>query len=396
MNKIVRDFMLAYNKVLSGIRYKSNGCIVFGEWLGQRANDNCLYLANYIQEHYPKYSLIWIANGTTDLSLLDDRIKRIEKDSIEGLSVVRGADVLIMNQGLSDFSDDEGFNISGPLKVNLWHGIAWKKIGIDSISDSDFLRNIEHKYQIQMKNADLYLASSEEFQEKMESAFLIKPDSFIHAGLPRNSIFYDINQLSIIRGKILKRLNRGNIKIIAYLPTFRDTNSTPFSFSQIEDLSFFSWLQSNHIYIIQKTHFAEIGNMKTGNSQILNINDISAQELMAASDMLITDYSSCFFDYLLLDRPIIHYLYDYDYYKNQDRGLYYSKEEVVCGAAPETIPDLIKAIKENLDNPSLYHDLRKKRKSKFLSYEDPDSCEIITKKIFEKVLRRRLGKECGV
>ena len=51
---------------------------------------------------------------------------------------------------------------------------------------------------------------------------------------------------------------------------------------------------------------------------------------MAASDILVTDYSSCFFDFLILDRPIIHFLYDYDYYKEKDRGLYYEKEGVIC------------------------------------------------------------------
>ena len=57
---------------------------------------------------------------------------------------------------------------------------------------------------------------------------------------------------------------------------------------------------------------------------------------LAAADMLITDYSSCFFDYLITNRPIIHYLYDYDYYVKEDRGVYYDVMDVVAGDTPKT------------------------------------------------------------
>lgn len=110
---------------------------------------------------------------------------------------------------------------------------------------------------------------------------------------------------------------------------------------------------------------------------------------MAASDMLVTDYSSCFFDYLLLDRPIIHYLYDYDFYKDKDRGLYYGKEEVVCGPAPETVPELVAAIREGIENPGLHRALRQARMRRFMTYEGPDSCE----RILQEILKRLEEKE---
>ena len=176
--------------------------------------------------------------------------------------------------------------------------------------------------------------------------------------------------------------------IIVYLPTFRDAHTKPFSFTDITDASFFTWLEENNIFILQKAHAAEICSFNTGNKRIISIDDISAQELMAASDMLITDYSSCFFDYLLLDRPVIHYIYDYDYYKTKDRGLYYDKKDVVCGSAPETEEELIKSIQENFEKPDLYHKLRMARKEKFMTYESSDSCEIITQRIFEELKKK--------
>ena len=105
--------------------------------------------------------------------------------------------------------------------------------------------------------------------------------------------------------------------------------------------------------------------------------------MLAAADVLITDYSSCFFDYLILDRPIIHYLYDYEYYVNSDRGVYYDLMDVVAGDTPKTIQELLTSIAENLKNPKLNHDLRNKRKGEFITYESEANSKIIYERIME-------------
>ena len=384
MNKIVRDLKLIVNRINNKITYKDNGYFVFGEWMGKRADDNCLYLANYIYAHYPEIPIAWVSSKTADLSLLDEHIERYDFSSNEGKLLVRNARVLIMNQGLVDFSESESFNVSMPLKINLWHGVAWKKIGYNGIPYSRGFRDVEHRFQICIRNADIFLAPSISYQVNFSKAFFIKESNFIKAGFPRNCMFYDKEHITKCKKKILELLN-DDAKIIVYLPTFRDSHTKPFSFMDIKDKLFFTWLEENNIYIIQKAHAAESTSFSSSNSHIINMLNISAQELMAASDMLITDYSSCFFDYLLLDRPIIHYLYDYDYYKNKDRGLYYEKEDVICGSAPETEEELIREIKENLEDPHRYHTLRMKRKEKFLTYESSNSCEIITQRIFREL-----------
>jgi CDP-glycerol glycerophosphotransferase (TagB/SpsB family) len=66
--------------------------------------------------------------------------------------------------------------------------------------------------------------------------------------------------------------------------------------------------------------------------------------LLLITDILITDYSSCYFDFTLLNRPIIHFVYDYDEYKNQDRGLYYDLEDVKGGYIVYEERQLVEAI----------------------------------------------------
>jgi CDP-glycerol glycerophosphotransferase len=111
---------------------------------------------------------------------------------------------------------------------------------------------------------------------------------------------------------------------------------------------------------------------------------------MAVSDMLITDYSSCFFDYLILDRPIIHYLYDYEYYENEDRGLYYRWQEVVGGDVAFDKDKLVELIKINMDNPMKEHNLRREKREKYMTYENEDSSEIIYQEIISLLKDKKL------
>src|SRR5699024_12745895 len=77
-----------------------------------------------------------------------------------------------------------------------------------------------------------------------------------------------------------------------------------------------------------------------------NYSDIS--ELYLVSDILITDYSSVFFDYANLKRPILFYTYDLEKYRNQLRGFYLDLDTEVTGPLLETPEDLLEAIK-NID-----------------------------------------------
>ena len=102
-----------------------------------------------------------------------------------------------------------------------------------------------------------------------------------------------------------------------------------------------------------------------------------SQVLLSMADYLITDYSSCLFDFLVTDRPIIQFLYDYDYYLNDDRGLYYSKEEMDCGHIVLTEQGM-KAVLEEVANSRI--DTSQKQialKQKMMTFESESNSECI-------------------
>ena len=394
-NIITRNIGWLCSKAKSHLYKRDNRLWVFGEWFGNRCCDNALYLANHLAQHHSELDLVWIAKSSADTSLLHPNVRRVEMGTPEALEVLHRAGVAVMNQGSNDFAAETNYYIDGAVNVNLWHGVPWKQIGIDVLHADSGLKKLYGYYLHILQRADLYLATSDDFKDIFHKKYFAKKDGVILSGYPRNSIFYDEQTVAGCREKALKQLQAANpsldsdVKIITYMPTFRDNTQEVFSFDQLaNDQRLREMLHKHNAVIVQRAHFVTNQRGTTqadgGFERITSLDGITSQELLAASDMLITDYSSCFFDFLMLDRPIIHHLYDYAYYANEDRGLYYKKEEVVCGDVSQNVDELLDHMETNLSEPGKEAQLRLARKEKFMTYECADCCE----KIYEAIQKR--------
>ncbi len=369
--------------ILSNFDKRNKKIWLFGEWFGKRCGDNSLYLANYVAQKHPDIHVFFAANKDTDLSLLDKRIKVIDRTSRKSIAVYRRAGVVVMNQGIQDFMDDPYNYFSGAVTVNLWHGVPWKKIFLDSSKNTSFLGKMIDRIAMVMTRSKYYLSLSEDFTRIIRNSTGVKDKNIIKSGYPRNSIFYDDEVIKTAKGRIIDALKKNGAdindktRLITYMPTFRDSGAPTFSFNEMDE-SFFEYLRTENIVLVEKNHFADINKMKDSiRNRVINLPDCNAPELLAASDMLITDYSSCFFDYLVLDRPIIHFIYDYEDYSTKDRGVYYSKDEVVCGDTAMDTRELFDSIKRNISDPNINQDLRNKRREVYITYENEDSCKQI-------------------
>lgn len=376
---------------------KRNPCIwVFGEWFGEKCYDNSLFMANYIAMNHPEIHVYWTSKKNIDLSLLDTRISCLVFGTEKAFSIYKIAGVVFMNQGLRDFSE-LGFDyFDGAIKINLWHGVMWKRIGHDGSKKDNLLYNLYKKINDYTFGSSYYLAVSEEYAKVCKSAFGADRRHIIRDGYPRNSVFYNKENLKNAKRQVIDILSNEtgyhwsyNTRIITYMPTFRDNVKEVFSCEELEkDEVFLNWLEDNNIVLLQKMHFItqkrETESIKLHKQKrIITFNKVSPQILLAATDLLITDYSSCFFDFLLLDRPIIHFLYDYNYYKDKDRGLYYESKNVVCGDIATDKTQLKDLLVENILNPEIRHELRMSRRKKYMTYETSKSCENIYKKVLK-------------
>ncbi len=372
---------------------------VFGEWFGKRCCDNCLYFANYVAEIHPELQFYWIAEPDTDTSALHPSIQVLLKDSQAARNILQVAAVGMVNQGLQDL-DSSGLNyLFGALTINFWHGVPWKFIFRDYDKGNKYrtLWAIYDRIFWKFRDVSIYLASSKEMHRIYQRSKGVPKDYCILAGQPRNSILYSETAQKRAREKVLTWIHESvpdisteTLKIITYMPTFRDNTALQFDFNELAHCNpFLDFIEKENVMILQKAHFVNqerVGkNHNSSVQRICYVDTLSAQVLLAASDMLVTDYSSCFFDFLITDRPIVHYLYDYDYYANDDRGLYYKQEEVVCGAVAMTPDGLVASIKEEFCNPQKNAALREERRKQYLDYESPDSMNAIHEFIMSRL-----------
>lgn len=375
---LITKFIYFFNK-------RNENLWVFGEWFGERCCDNCFYFANYVSQNHPEINVVWISKAQANLSKLDSRIVKYVSDSAKAIDVLKHAGVVFWTHSYGDLSTKPSFYISGALMVNLWHGLPIKKIQLDMPSSA--IHKMITRIRFALYGGKIYTVSSGVFSEIYHSAFACSKRNMIKTGSPRNTIFYNNSSISSSKNDLIKYINSSgrnlgkDTRIITYMPTFRDNNQYVFTFDELidnEDLCHI--LEENNAVIVQKLHFITLHRGDTENKTskyLVNLSDYNSQELLAASDILITDYSSCVFDFLMLNKPIIHFAYDYDYYSKNDRGVYFKMDDVACGDFVKTQKDLIKAINDNLINSQRNLELRKNRRDKYVEYETEDSCSVL-------------------
>lgn len=372
---------------------------VFGSWFGSKFTDNTKWLFLKVIYEYKTIDAVFITKDIQELEFINSiGGKALIYNSFIANYYVATADVVFMTHGFLDLSPI--YLIRRAYKVNLWHGVAFKKIGLDAETPCKKItiaQKLKKAIKSYWNSSDLYIAPSEEYASKIKSAFKTDDYKILKTGQPRNDLFFYANSKESPSRKdflIKAGVYNSNKRIISYLPTFRDRPDKVFDFDSInvEDLNKLNCiLEKNNALLVQKKHFIDnqrINKTENFNSNIISISQIDTSNLLLYSDLLITDYSSCYFDFLLLNRPVIHFVYDYEYYKSEDRGLYYDLNEVCGGKICYDINTLFTYLEEYLENPSLDSQQRNAVKNRFVSFEDGRS----SSKIIDYVIKIKYCK----
>ena len=239
---------------------------------------------------------------------------------------------------------------------------------------------------------DFFISPSKFCTEKFISAFnlkkLGKDNIIVEKGYPRNDYLFNYKKEDIDKIKKLLKLPKGK-KVILYAPTFRDNQHTSgvgytynlginFDKMQKELSKDYIILFRTHYFVSNSFDFSKYDKFIYDVSKYDDIND-----LYIISDLLITDYSSVFFDFANLKKPMIFYMYDLDDYKNNLRDFYFDLN-ILPGPIVKQEDDLIKEIK-NIDNyDELYHDKYIKFNEKFNYLDDGKSTERVVEVIFNE------------
>lgn len=366
-----------------GLVPKKRNRIVFGAWFGEKYDDNSKYLFEYVINNRTELDAKWItASRNVYNELANMNYPVLYSHNIKTYIYCLRAKYVITCTSSHDCGIVAFFPIFNKATfINLWHGIPLKKIMNDDkittkppqLKDKSIKTRLSN--QIQNITKDItkgryHIASSEYCKQIYISAFNTLPEKVLNLGQARNDYFYN-NSNNSIRNKYNGK------KIIVYMPTHRNEGKIMMDLHNQLDLERLNELcESNNAIFLIKKHFYHKNDPIIKDDEYKNIKEVTheiikSQELIAAADILITDYSSAYIDYLLLDRPIIFYAYDLDWYLSSDRELYldYCQDNIPGRICTDQF-ELVSEIENVLVNKDSFADLRKKMRNLYYSQEN--------------------------
>lgn len=283
-------------------------------------------------------------------AILDAGGMAVLQPSWLSLWLILRCDILVTD--MAEWFNYGAYQLSrGAKLIQIWHGAPLKHIELDvyrkRLSDMSLwmrpLLSLHKRFIGRYPNYDVVVATSQNFiVDAFSNSFNAK--RFIPCGYPRNDILLGWPQQNSVSDALLKvnvdenaikvvqRARENGKKICLYVPTFRKDLTDPFGGGlNLAGLSEFASLKN--ILIVLKQHPAMQG--RNSVSQYENLVEYGALKdvypAMIYCDILITDYSSIYFDFLLLDRPIVFFAPDLDDYLKNDRDMYFDYEKMTPG-----------------------------------------------------------------
>ena len=327
---------------------------VFGSTFGRRFADNPKYFYLYLYRNRPEgVRAVWITKNKEIVRFLsENQLEGYYLYSLKGVWYSLRAKVYLYD----NYSKDICYSLSGgAVKINLWHGIPLKKIQQDNIFDR--FRNPrsfrEKLYTIPRRISDekpshYVLSASAYCKGIFASAFRTK--KVLVTGYPRNDILLNDKTEAVLidsdKKAVEKIAARKDYRCILYMPTFRESEKKFFEVLELKE--FVSFLEKEKLLFCVKLHpksglQAEFAKLESRNIIIADPKG-DPYPLCKLADVLVTDYSSIYFDFLLTDKPMVFFPYDYEEYLSGSRELYFDYEEFTPGIKVRNQEELKKAL----------------------------------------------------
>lgn len=341
-------------------------------------------------EEYKEYKFIWAFKSVEKYNFLEKNrnTKVVKMNSKEYKKYLAKAKYWIFNYKIPDYLYPKKEQVF----VQCWHGTPLKRLGCDLEHFDNVLNTMEgmkKRYKIEASKFSYFISPSKFASEKFISAWNLKEigkeNIIIEEGYPRNDFLYNYTEQDVDKIKKELGIEKETRKIILYAPTYRsDQHETGVGYTYKEEVDF-SRLQEEigdkYIILFRPHYFiANSFDFEKYNGFVYNVSEIDdINELYIISDMLITDYSSVFFDYANLKRPMIFYMYDLEHYKDESNGFYIDLKELP-GNIVKTQEDLEKEILA-LDKNFVYDEKYKKFNEKYNYLDDGNASMRVVEKI---------------
>ncbi len=304
--------------------------IVFSNTNGKRGYGcNPKYIAEELIRQNLDYELVWLVDKKSkqvNFSEFPKQIKLVHYKSKDALKELATAKFWVDNQAKYQHVNKGLEKKDEQIYIQTWHGsMGIKKVGDDTKTFSGKIT-----FEKEAKMID-YLISNSCYETEVFKRRFWNNGKILRFGHARNDIFFmPKEELQKIQHKIYELYNiKKDTKILIYAPTFR--HGRP-GYNDCYALDYFRILETcekkyNCNFVIFTRLHHEMKNLNIPKSDkiidVTRYGDI--QELMSVSEIMISDYSSCMFDFMLSKRPCFIFASDLDYY-NKTQGFYYPLE----------------------------------------------------------------------
>lgn len=382
---------------LSFLIPRSRKIWIFDSWKGTRFADNAKYFFLYTTEHQKQITAVWLTKSPEVLrDLRKVGYKAYLVNSFGGLYYTLRAKIFIFDS--HPFSIN--FWVSGGLiRINLWHGLPLKKILYDSratkqynwVYSSSGLKRLWYKYFFpkHFLLGDYALITSSFWSEIFSSSFRLPKERLIVSGYPRNdALLKDIPNSEIgIDEKALAEMkahHEKGEKNLVYMPTFRDGMQDPILKSGLSFDLLDAFFREKKTHFFLKFHHEKNSKSATYTNVHFIESNSDAYPLVKHADILMTDYSSIYFDYLFLDRPIVFFAYDLAEYKSNYREVYFDFESFAPGPKAYNATELKEVLAQTIDGEDAYGDDRRILREKIFSKGGAGDASI---DLFKKIVK---------
>ena len=231
---------------------------------------------------------------------------------------------------------------SGTTVIQVWHAVgALKRFGWDSrrpLADPE--RRFLHRYY------DRVVCSAERSRGPWAAAFRTPREDVLALGTPRLDAFRDPAAISAARQRVLDRYPElAGRRVVLHAPTFRGRGAGKYAAPGLDAVALRAGLPADHVLVL-KTH-PNLDRRATPTAGYDLVADplVDLNDLLVASDVLITDYSSAIFEWALLRRPLVLVVPDLAAYE-ADPGLYVDYRTEMIGAQVTDTEGAIRAVRE--------------------------------------------------
>ncbi|WP_299221972.1 CDP-glycerol glycerophosphotransferase family protein [uncultured Alistipes sp.] len=291
--------------------------ILFVAYGGRKYDDSpkAVYEAMLDDRRFAACEIVWAFNDPERFEIPVGR--KIKTDTFEYFKVALKARCWVTNSSV-----ERGLSFKGKhtFYINTWHGTPIKKMGTDIASEN---KSFKSKSDVV---ADVMLAQGAYEAEIFSRVFSIPMSHFRIVGLPRNDRLVHVSATQV--AELKSRLNIPHDKtVVLYAPTFREYDKNLKRECVLElPVHFDKWRArlADKYCILFRAHYEVARSMNISDNEF--IRDVSSYSdldaLMLVSDLLISDYSSIFFDYAIMNKPMLCFAFDYEKY-DRHRGLYF-------------------------------------------------------------------------